>query len=95
MRQPQVLSLDDTPWASYTENESPGRKIPRVLDHSLTDLVIAPRVATLVNADQILYFVRVSIVQRGNDVHRSYEVTGASRQLLTRQALADRSLQPG
>jgi ATP-binding cassette subfamily B protein AbcA/BmrA len=95
MRQPQGLTLDDAPWASDTENETPARKVPRVLDHSLIDLVIAPRLATLVNADQILFFVRVSIVQRGNHVHRSHEVTGAYRQLLTRQALADRSLQPG
>ena len=95
MRQPDLLILDEATSALDTENEFLVQEALRDLDHSLTRLVIAHRLATVVDADQILVIDRGRIVQRGTHTDLSLEDTGTYRQLLMRQALSDRSLQPG
>jgi len=95
LRQPELLILDEATSALDTENEFLVQEALRDLDHSLTRLVIAHRLATVVDADQILVIDRGRIVQRGTHADLSLEATGTYRQLLMRQALSDRSLQPG
>jgi len=95
MRQPDLLILDEATSALDTENEFLVQEALRDLDHSLTRLVIAHSLATVVDADQILVIDRGRIVQRGTHTDLSLEDTGTYRQLLMRQALSDRSLQPG
>ena len=95
LRQPDLLILDEATSALDTENEFLVQEALRDLDHSLTRLVIAHRLATVVDADQILVIDRGRIVQRGTHADLSLEDTGTYRQLLMRQALSDRSLQPG
>ncbi len=95
LRQPQLLILDEATSALDTENEFLVQEALRDLDHSFTRLVIAHRLATVVDADQILVIDRGRIVQRGTHTQLSLEESGTYRQLLLRQALSDRSLQPG
>jgi ATP-binding cassette subfamily B protein/subfamily B ATP-binding cassette protein MsbA len=95
LRQPQLLILDEATSALDTENEFLVQEALRELDHSFTRLVIAHRLATVVDADQILVIDRGRIVQRGTHAQLSLEDSGTYRKLLLRQALSDRSLQLG
>lgn len=66
LKDPRILILDDSTSAVDTETEALIRQALQTLMHGRTTFIIAHRIQTVMDADQILVFHQGSIVQRGN-----------------------------
>jgi len=88
LRKPSVLVLDEATSALDNENEY---RIQNALDRlkgSLTIIVIAHRLTSIHNADQVIVLDKGTIIQQGEYRQLSSEKRGLFSQLLSRQAEA-------
>ena len=65
LKEPAILVLDDTTSAVDMETESYIQKQLENIDHACTIFIIAYRISSIMNADQILVLDQGRIVQRG------------------------------
>lgn len=92
---PQLLILDEATSALDTYNESLIQEALRDLKQSITRIVIAHRLATIFDADQILVIDKGRLVQSGTHAQLSSEKNGIYLKLLLKQDSSNHSRQHG
>jgi ATP-binding cassette subfamily B protein len=92
LKNPRILILDDSTASVDMETEAEIREALANLMDDRTTFIIAHRVQSLMNADQILVFSRGEIVQRGTHDELLYQ-DGTYRQIYDLQARIEDELE--
>ncbi|WP_261381325.1 ATP-binding cassette domain-containing protein [Paenibacillus cremeus] len=87
LRQPSVLVLDEATSSLDTENEKKIQEAIYRMKGSMTIIVVAHRLSTIRNADQIVVLDQGKIVQTGEYNQLAEERKGLFRSLLSHQAV--------
>lgn len=85
LRNPSILILDEATSALDTENEAKIQEAIERLKGKMTIILIAHRLTTIRNADQVVVFEDGEIIQQGEYAKLSMEKKGMFRNLVLRQ----------
>jgi ABC-type multidrug transport system fused ATPase/permease subunit len=85
LKDPKVLILDEATSALDTESEALVQEALQRLMQGRTTLIIAHRLATIQNADQICVMEKGRVIQRGKHVDLLKEQSGVYRKLIEKQ----------
>lgn len=88
LRKPSIIILDEATSALDSENE---RKVQEVLDNlkgSVTIIVVAHRLSTIRNADQVIVLDQGEVIQRGRFTQLAQDKRGMFSNLLENQIVA-------
>ncbi|WP_307206212.1 ABC transporter ATP-binding protein [Paenibacillus harenae] len=87
LRKPSILVLDEATSALDTENEAKIQAVLEGLKGTMTIIVVAHRLSTIRNADQVVVLDQGRIVQKGKFTHLAEENGGMFAHLLGNQTL--------
>ena len=85
LRRPSILILDEATSALDTENESKIQQVLERLNGQMTVIVVAHRLSTIRNADQVVVLDQGKVIQQGGFNQLAQEKRGLFRNLLGNQ----------